>query len=102
LRHNDLTWYTYRKQQAFGITMNTLVNWAIKTSLSAIVWVFVLSVEYDQRTLFSYANELLVENRIFQKVEGYAKMLWHNLANDVEIAITSPEVHTQGQKIQIQ
>lgn len=82
--------------------MNTLVNWAIKTSISAIVWVLVLSVEYDQRTLFSYANEVLVENRLFQKVEGYAKMLWHNLSNDVEIAISGPEVPTQGQKIQIQ
>lgn len=81
--------------------MNTLVNWAVKTSLNAIIWVFVLSFEYDQRTLFSYANELLVENRVAQKIDGYARMLWHNLSNDVEIAIKSPEIQNQGKKIEI-
>ncbi len=52
------------------------LKWLGRTSISAIFWVFILSIRYDGRTLFSYANNFLVQNSFLQVVDSVANTLF--------------------------
>ena len=56
--------------------MNDLLKWLSRTVLTAVVWVFVLSVNVEGRTLFSYANEILVQNSVVRMVDEELSELW--------------------------
>ena len=56
--------------------MNDLLKWLRKTIISAICWVFLLSLNISGRSLFSYANEILVQNQIIRAVDAELSDLW--------------------------
>lgn len=50
--------------------MNDILKWLIKTLGLAVVWVFILSIEVRGRTLFSHANEILVQNDLVRTLDA--------------------------------
>jgi len=64
-------------------------KWLIKTSLSAVIWVFIFSVEVRGRSLFSYANEYLVRNSLVQNIDDQIGKLWGRLSKTAEMAFSS-------------
>lgn len=49
--------------------MKDLVKWLVKTAFVAIAWVFILSIQIDDRPLFSYANEIIIENSVVEALD---------------------------------
>lgn len=49
--------------------MNDALKWAGRTLLTAVMWVFVLSINISGRSVFSYANEILVQNALVQMID---------------------------------
>lgn len=62
-----------------GKTLSTkdALKWIAKLSLSAIFWIFILSIRVDNRTLFSYANNFLVQNSFLEIVDTIADTLYN-------------------------
>ena len=56
--------------------MNDFMKWCFKVLLSAVVWVFILSVRWDGRPMFNYASEVLVQNAFVRAVDDEAGTLW--------------------------
>ncbi|MFW7378152.1 MAG: hypothetical protein ACOH5I_05045 [Oligoflexus sp.] len=64
-------------------------KWLIRTGLSAILWVFILSVEVQGRSLFSYANEYLVRNQLVQNIDQEIGKLWSRISQTAEMAFST-------------
>lgn len=56
--------------------MGTLIKWVGVNILTAIFWVFVLSIDYQGRTLFSYAHHYIIQNDIVQDLDDKLEELW--------------------------
>jgi len=56
-----------------------------KLTLTAILWVFILSIRVDGRTLFSHANEVLVQNSIVRAVDGELANLWYRITETAKV-----------------
>jgi hypothetical protein len=59
--------------------MNDFLKWSVKTSGTAILWVFILSISVKGRTVFSYANEVLVQNPMVQMVDEELSEVWDKI-----------------------
>ena len=59
--------------------MNDAVKWLLKVLLHAVLWVFILSIRWDGRPVFNYANELLVQNSLVRAVDDELGDLWVRL-----------------------
>lgn len=66
-----------------------MAKWLIKTCLSAVIWVFVFSMEVQGRTLFSYANEYLVQNSVVQGLDDELGKLWSKVSETARLAFSS-------------
>ena len=56
--------------------MSSLVKWLATNTLTAILWVFILSIDFEGRTLFSYAHEHVIESEYVQKADQGLEDLW--------------------------
>ena len=66
--------------------MHPALKWLIKFCLTAVLWVFLLSIRWDGRTLFSYAHETLVQNAVVQAVDEEIADLWYRLSETARAA----------------
>ena len=57
--------------------MSETVKRVLKTMGFGIIWVYVLSIRIGGGTLFSYANDILVQNSIVEAID-------HTMADSVE------------------
>ena len=60
-----------------ALSTKDALKWIAKLSLSAIFWIFILSIRVDNRTLFSYANNFLVQNSFLEIVDTVADTLYN-------------------------
>ena len=49
--------------------MKDLVKWLVKTAFVAVAWVFILSIQVDDRPLFSYAHDIIIENSVVEALD---------------------------------
>ncbi|SME89698.1 hypothetical protein [Pseudobacteriovorax antillogorgiicola] len=56
--------------------MSAILRWIGTHLLTAVFWVFVLSINYDGRTLFSYAHETIIQNDIVRALDEELEDLW--------------------------
>ena len=52
----------------------------LRLACIAAFWVFIFSIRWDGRTLFSYLNEILVQNRIVRAVDESLADLWYKVS----------------------
>lgn len=68
--------------------MNDFLKWVGKIFLHCIMWVFVLSVQWDGKSLFYYANETLVQNQLVQTVDEELAQLWTKLSRTAKMTFS--------------
>ena len=56
--------------------MNDLIKWALKTTVIGVFWIFVLSITFNGRPFFNYANGILVQNSLVMMLDGELAGLW--------------------------
>ena len=61
--------------------MDGFIKWLGKTGLTAIIWVFILSITWNGRTMFSYANELLIQNSLVRTLDSKLAEMWDNVTD---------------------
>lgn len=71
--------------------MNGIIKWVIKSVLTAMFWVFILSITVEGRSLFSYANEVLVQNSIVRSVDEQLAKVWDDIVTTVTAARDNPD-----------
>lgn len=60
--------------------MNDMIKWVFKVALQGIVWVFLLSISVNGRTLFEHAHQTLVQNTLVQTMDEELGDLWTKLS----------------------
>ncbi|MBP6218034.1 MAG: hypothetical protein KA436_05565 [Oligoflexales bacterium] len=53
-----------------------LIRWLVKFFLQMILWVFLLSINWDGKMLFLHLKSLLVDNAIIATVEDQGEILF--------------------------
>lgn len=48
-------------------------------------WIFVFSIRWNGRTVFSYGNELLVQNRIVSAIDESLSEIWYRVSETARI-----------------
>lgn len=56
--------------------MTAFLKWIGKVVLSAVFWVFVLSIQVQGRPLFFMAHDTLIENELVRKIDEYLVDIW--------------------------
>lgn len=56
--------------------MSDLIRWAVRNAAVAVLWVFILSITVNDRSLFAHANRFLVQNRVVAMVDEGLGELW--------------------------
>ncbi len=65
--------------------MNDFLKWLGRTSMIAVFWVFVLSLNFSNRPLFYYANDALVQNSFVQMLDEELSSLWVKVVDTARI-----------------
>ena len=71
--------------------MNDIIKWVGKFLLHLVFWVFVLSIRWDGRTLFSYAHNTLVQNSFVQAVDEELADVWYRLSETARVTFSESE-----------
>ena len=69
-------------------TMNDLVKFAFRTFMVGIFWIFILSITYEERTIFSYANEIFVQNDFVLMMDEELADLWDKVYSTAKITFS--------------
>ena len=56
--------------------MNDVIKWMLRTGATAVIWIFLLSININGRSVFSYANEILVQNAFIEMLDRELEELW--------------------------
>lgn len=65
--------------------MNDFLKWLGRTSLIAVFWVFVLSININDRPIFNYANDVLVQNSFVRMLDEELSSLWVKVVDTARI-----------------
>ncbi len=68
--------------------MNDLVKWFVRVSFIGIFWVFFLSITINGRSIFSYANDVLVQNSFVQFLDEELADLWSKIAETAKVTFS--------------
>ncbi len=59
--------------------MNDMLKRLWRTLFTAVIWVFIFSINISGRSLFSYANETLVQNSLVRLIDQELTELFHKV-----------------------
>lgn len=68
----------------------------LKIGLSAVIWVFILSIEIGGRSLFSYANEYLVDSTLVHSIDDELAKIWDRISKTAETAFSGRSPTEKG------
>ena len=68
--------------------MSDFTKWAGKVLVTAIFWVFILSITWNGRTLFTYANETLVQNALVETIDEELGKLWEKVSETAKVTFS--------------
>ncbi len=71
--------------------MNDIFKWIGKFFMHSVLWVFVLSVRWDGRTVFSYANEVLVQNALVQTLDEELAEVWYKVSETAKVTFSESD-----------
>ena len=64
--------------------MEAIIKGLFKFLLHGIFWTFLLSININQRPIFSYANDFFVQNSLVQAADEKLATLWENVKTKSE------------------
>ncbi len=65
--------------------INDVFKWIMRTTLIAVFWVFALSITYNGKTLFNYANNALVQNELVYFLDGQLGDIWSKISETARV-----------------
>jgi len=68
--------------------MDDIIKWLVRVSFIGIFWVFFLSITIDGRSIFSYANDALVQNSFVQFLDEELADLWSKIAETARVTFS--------------
>jgi hypothetical protein len=60
-----------------------------KLALQGAIWVFALSITWNGKMFFSYAHEILVQNRIVDAIDEELGDLWYKVSETARITFNN-------------
>lgn len=61
------------------------LRWFGKQALIGVVWIYLLSFTFDGRSIFSYANSLLVQNIAVETLDQKLTETWHRIYRTAKV-----------------
>lgn len=61
--------------------MDAFIKWLGRTSLTAVIWVFILSIHWNGRPLFDHAYDVLIDNSIVRAIDEKVAEVWENVTD---------------------
>ena len=58
-----------------------MTRWASRFIFYMVLWVFILSVRWDGRTLFDRAHEIIIENPVVELLDEELQVLWERISD---------------------
>lgn len=71
--------------------MNDIFKWIGQFFMHMIIWVFILSIRWDGQTMFSYANNILVQNALVQTIDEELAGVWYKVSETAKITFSKSE-----------
>ena len=71
--------------------LNTVLTGIIKFLLHMVFWVFVLSIRWDERTIFDRAHDILVDNPLIEEVDEHVTAIWVAFSGKLDVALKEAE-----------
>lgn len=68
--------------------MNDFMKWCFKLVFNAILWVFILSINWNGRTMFSYAHATLVDNAVVRAFDEQLAVMWSKVSRAAKTAFS--------------
>lgn len=64
---------------------NDFMKWCCKSLFIAVVWVFILSINVNGKTLFTHSNEVLVQNEFVTLLDDELGRLWYKISETARL-----------------
>ena len=68
--------------------MNDFFKWCSKILITGVFWVFFLSITISGRSLFSYANDIFVQNTLVQYVDEELADFWSKVKKTARVTFS--------------
>lgn len=65
--------------------MNDIFKWIGKFLLQFVLWIFILSINLNGKTLFKHGNEFLVQNALVQSLDEELADLWSRVSETARL-----------------
>jgi len=78
--------------------MNDIFKWIGQFFMHMIIWVFILSIRWDGQTMFSYANNVLVQNALVQTIDEELAGVWYKVSETAKITFSKSDKNEEGEK----
>ncbi len=69
--------------------MNDFLKWTLRNAAIAVFWVFIFSINVQNRALFYYANDILVQNVVVETIDEQLTVLWDKVWDTAKITFKS-------------
>lgn len=79
--------------------MNDIIKWLTKTGFIAVFWVFIFSITIDGRTVFSYANNFLVQNSLVRTLDEELHDLWVKIYQTAQVTFSDISKSDNSEKM---
>lgn len=61
-----------------------------KVMIQGIMWVFILSISWNGKSLYSYAYDVLVDNTLVRTLDGEFAEVWYKLVKTAKVTFSEP------------
>lgn len=70
--------------------MRDLLRYAGKVVLQGIMWVFILSLSWNGKSLYSYSYDILVDNALVRTLDAEFAEVWYKLVKTAKVTFAEP------------
>jgi hypothetical protein len=71
--------------------MNDFFKWVLKVAAIGVLWVFILSIRWDGKMMFSYAHETLVQNSLVQAADQELADIWYRMSKTASVTFSKSQ-----------
>lgn len=77
--------------------LNSLLQGSLKALAYFVFWVFVLSINWNGRTLFDRSHDILVDNALVADLDSQLKQMWQGVATRLSAAFEDGSIASAPQ-----
>lgn len=76
--------------------ISEIARWASRFVFYLVLWVFILSIRWEGRTLFDRAHEVIIENPLVELLDEELGILWDRLSDTARTAYAKLQESRHG------